>query len=440
MTIRLGLAVMLCTATILLFSGCELNEQKSPLDGQLNTIHDDSYQGHKSSSELQMQQMQQIQKVQKETNTKQGQNSGKNPIREPMITENQTIRISEPPADFRHDKALPRKTKVKGIYVPGWIAGGKKLDELINLLNQSELNAMVIDVKNDNGQLTYDSNISTVNEIGADRNRNISDMAALVKKLKKNDIYLIGRIVTFKDPYLAAKRSSWAMRNKSGGLWKDNQGVAWVDPYKAEVWQYNMAIAVEAAKLGFDEIQFDYVRFPDNAKKVDREVHFDNPKHWSKGEVISQFLASSQTLLHKHGVFVSADVFGLTTSTSDDMGIGQQWGKVTQAVDYICPMVYPSHYSPGMYGIRYPDLDPHGIVEQASIDAKRKNNTLKQQGLKTAIIRPWLQDFTATWVKPHQIYGYKQVIAQIKAANEQGIDEFLLWDAKVLYSLWRKSE
>ncbi|KIL38169.1 hypothetical protein SD70_28260 [Gordoniibacillus kamchatkensis] len=321
----------------------------------------------------------------------------------------------------------------KGIYVSAWKARGASLEQLIKLLNDTELNAMVIDVKNDSGQITYDSQVALVNEAGSDDTRPIADMRGLLKRLKDNNIYTIARIVAFKDPYLCSVRKDLAMQKKTGGVWRDRKGVAWVDPYHPVVQAYNIDLAKEAAQLGFDEIQFDYVRFPENGDKVDSEVKFRNPQKLSKPELIASFLEKAKTALPN--VPVSADVFGMTPSVAGDMGIGQEWNRISPIVDVISPMVYPSHYSHGALGIPHPDLNPYAMIHRALKDAVSKNTQLEQQRQSAAKVRPWLQAFTASWVKNHQTYGAKQVREQIKAAKDLGIDQYLLWNPGCTYSL-----
>ncbi|MEW9702378.1 putative glycoside hydrolase [Paenibacillus sp. SI8] len=325
------------------------------------------------------------------------------------------------------------KQKVKGIYVSAWSAVGSKFEQLLDLVDQTDLNAMVIDVKNDSGQVTYSSAIPMVNEIGANSHVIISDLKAKLIKLKEKGIYTIARVVVFKDPYLSKKKSKYAMMTRTGQIWKDAKGTAWVDPYKEEVWDYNIQIAKEVADLGFEEIQFDYVRFPENGNNLNREVDFDNPKQMSKSQVIEGFLRKANERLGGQA-YLSADVFGLTTSSDNDMGIGQDWSKISKQVHYISPMLYPSHYSSGIYGVKNPDLQPYAIISKAIADAVTKNNRLKQSSGEIAEIRPWYQDFTATWVKPHKIYGKEDVQEQIKAAKEQGVEQFLIWNSSSTYS------
>ncbi|SEC31380.1 putative glycoside hydrolase [Paenibacillus sp. GP183] len=330
-------------------------------------------------------------------------------------------------------KATPAQILVKGIYVSAHSLHSEKFNQLLHLVDTTDLNAMVIDLKTDSGQVTYPSIVPLVKEIGANSNLLIPDLKEKLKLLKSKQIYTIARVVVFKDPYLSNRKNNFAIRSKSGAVWRDNKGVSWVDPYKEKVWDYNIDIAQEAAEMGFDEIQFDYVRFPENGRKMDEEVHFEQTHGWSKAQVIEAFLKRAKSQIGTKAI-VSVDVFGLTTSSQQDMGIGQEWSLISKEVDVISPMLYPSHYSKGIYGIANPDLQPYLVINRAVADARKKNEQLLQSKQSAARIRPWFQDFTATWVYPHKNYGLLDVKEQIKAAHEQGIDEFLLWNSHCTYS------
>jgi hypothetical protein len=364
----------------------------------------------------------------------------KNNLKRPMEVADQQVKppsgmteqqdqMAEPPEQAEPESGLSEKPikkapeKVKGIYVSFSNVGDDRLNGLIQLLEKTELNAMVIDVKDDLGRIPYDSKVDLVNQVGADRSQNVSDMKKLLSDLKKREIYTIARIVTFKDPNLAKKKPDWAMKRHNGSVWRDPKGVAWVDPYRKEVWDYTISIAKEAVELGFDEIQFDYVRFPDNAKRVKREVAFHNPHGKSKAENITDFLTYANQELKPMGAFISADVFGLVTTARDDMGIGQEWEKIAGQVDYISPMMYPSHYSEGSYGLSSPEANPHQTIEEGLKDALARNKKLEAKGIKTPIIRPWYQDFDF-----RRRYGTKEVRDQIKAGEELGIHQYLIWN------------
>lgn len=335
---------------------------------------------------------------------------------------------------YLKNRPLPDKKAiaVKGLYISTWaLKSDKRMSQMIKLVEQTELNTMLIDVKDDNGRLTYRSNEPMIHQIGADRRPAVKDMDQLLKRLGKKNIYPIARLVTFKDPYLSAKRSQWAIKTKDGSVWRDKNGVSWVDPHSKKVWDYNLAIAKEAASLGFKEIQFDYVRFPENTTKYHNEVRFSDAR--SKQRVITDFLTYAKNQLKAYPVEISADVFGLTTSVHDDMGIGQNWNKIAPIVDSISPMMYPSHYAKGSYGLKNPDASPYETILHGLKDAKTKNKLLQVKGLKPARIRPWFQDFTASWVDGHIRYGTKQVKLQIDAAKSLGVKEYLLWNSQNHY-------
>ncbi|MFM1655520.1 putative glycoside hydrolase [Brevibacillus sp. B_LB10_24] len=324
--------------------------------------------------------------------------------------------------------------KVKGIYVTGRSAGNGNFQRLLNLVAHSELNAMVIDVKEDAGRITYNSEVPLAKEIGADKTRFIPDIDQLISTLQEHHIYPIARIVCFKDPLLARKRTDWAIQRKEGGLYQDRKGVNWIDPYRTEVWEYNIALAKEAARKGFKEIQFDYVRFPAGGKQIDQEVKYYKQESATKQQVIANFLRYARKELAPYQVSISADVFGLVPSVSNDMGIGQKWELISPEVDAICPMMYPSHYANGTYGLSLPDAKPYETIYRGLADGQQKNQAISANGLKPAVIRPWYQDFTATWVKGHIPYGAREVQAQIKAGKDRGVDQYLIWDAKNTYS------
>lgn len=317
--------------------------------------------------------------------------------------------------------------KVKGIYVTGPTAGTEKMDELIRLVEETELNAMVIDVKNDEGLVTYKMQSDTVLEIESGV-RYIPDMAALIEKLHEKDIYLIARIVAFKDPYLAEKKPELSLKTKTGAVFRDKNGEAWVNPYSHEVWDYLVEIGKQAAEDGFDEIQFDYIRFSTdaNAGSID---YGEVAEQMTKEEAITGFTKYAYDTLHPLGVVVSADVFGtIIDNESDAEIVGQNYQEMAACLDYICPMVYPSHYSNGVYGLEIPDKEPYETVYHAMTASKEKLDAL------TADVRVWLQDFTASWVKGHISYGADEVRAQIQAVYDAGYEEWILWNARMNYT------
>lgn len=302
----------------------------------------------------------------------------------------------------------------------------KKVDELIALANRTNINTFVIDIKDDDGKMLFES--KTAEEIVPEANshaRDIEYAKELIKKLKENDIYVIGRVVSFKDPQYARTHPNTIIRYKSGEPFI-NSKVKWTTPYNRDLWKYIIGVSKEAAELGFNEIQFDYVRFPaSNGGKLDKHLDYQNKLNESKALAIQNFLKEARKELSPMGVYISADVFGLVPSVRDDMGIGQHWEAISNYVDIISPMIYPSHYARGTYGVPIPDANPYKTVYECTLDSVERNENIKTP----AVVRPWIQDFTATWVKGYINYGPKELEAQIKALEDAGVNEYLLWNA-----------
>lgn len=320
--------------------------------------------------------------------------------------------------------------KVKGIYVSGPVAGIDRIDTLIELIDQTELNAMVIDIKNDEGRVTYKMQSEQVLEIDAGVSY-IKDIEELVSRCKEKNIYLIARIVTFRDPYLAEKKPEWAVHTKDGNIFRDKSGLAWVNPYKREMWDYIAEIASQAADAGFDEIQFDYIRFSTDIKE--EEVDYgEEAEQVSKIEIITEFTKYMYEKLAPQGVYVAADVFGtVIDNETDQMIVGQDYVQMAQYLDYICPMVYPSHYYSGSYGISIPDAEPYSTIYAAASSSVQVLQAVPEGSC--AQVRPWLQGFTASWVPGHISYGKEQIREQIKGAYDSGYDEWIVWNAAVRY-------
>ena len=305
------------------------------------------------------------------------------------------------------------------------------LEKAIGLCIATEVNALVIDVKNDSGFMTYKSDVEATNIVQSNGKTTIRDIDALIELLKKHDIYSIARIVTFKDPNFARTLPKHSMQSKAGGAWHDRHGIPWVNQFDEYVWNYNVAIAKEAALKGFDEIQFDYVRFPDNARVYNKQVNFPHRNDKDKDEGIEDFLKFARKELSPYGVNIAADVFGVITKNWDDKpeDIGQTWRKIANNTEYICPMVYPSHYSTGWYGFKTPDAHPYGVLAGSMKESIKKNAAQNTP----ATIRPWIQGFTAGWVKGHIEYTPKAIRDQIIACRDLGINDYLIWDAGNTY-------
>lgn len=321
--------------------------------------------------------------------------------------------------------------KVKGIYVTAYSAGGSRLSSLLDLVDKTELNSMVIDIKDDAGYITYKTDNATLQELGKPQPF-IGDIDKLMTKLNEHEIYPIARIVVFKDTVLARKNPELSFRNKDGTVWKNGKGDSFVNPYSKEVWDYNIEVAKEAAKHGFKEIQFDYVRFPEGFEKRADSLKYTK-NELSRIDAVSEFVKYAREQLEPLGVKVSVDIFGYAASVPAAEGIGQDFVKISQNVDIICPMIYPSHYTTGWFGAKEPDLAPYQTIKGASEDTLKK---LEPLGEEKPIIRPWIQDFTASWLgKGHYTkYGKHEVEEQIRALKDLNIEEYLLWNANNRYT------
>lgn len=335
---------------------------------------------------------------------------------------------SQPNDEFNYTNSIIKKyDSIKAVYSSGWVAGGESTrKEMIKNITDYGFNAVVLDIKDEAGHISYASNVPVAIEIGASRNM-IKDIKDVLEDYHENGIYVIGRIVTFKDPIYAKSIKEIAFQTAEGTYWTDNNGNYWPNPYNKDGWNYPLSLAKEAAELGFDEVQFDYVRFPSSEGRVKLISYGFDSDEISKSQIINQFLSRAMDELSDYKVNVSADVFGITTKRDGDFeNIGQDYKAIAGIVDVICPMVYPSHYGRGEYGVARPDLDPYTIIYKSMKDA-----TIRVSGeSKTAVPRPYLQDFTASWLGRgnYQTYENEAVRNQIKACFDVGISSFTLWD------------
>ncbi|HHT05225.1 MAG TPA: putative glycoside hydrolase [Hydrogenispora sp.] len=328
----------------------------------------------------------------------------------------------EPEPLFPRVTPTPIPEEVRGVYVTGWVAGTPSLfKRLLRFIDATPVNSLVIDIKDDTGKLSYRSAVPMVNTLDAWENK-IPDVQKMLKTLQQKKVYPIARLVVFKDPYLAEKRPEFALKQPNGEVWRDYKGMAWVDPHAREVWEYNIQIAKEAVKMGFSEIQFDYVRFASDGDL--RSCVYPYADGSSKEDVIRDFLLYAREELEPLGAVVSADVFGLACSAPDDLFIGQKLEKIAEAVPVICPMVYPSHYARGSYGLANPDLQPYATVLRSLQDAGQR---LKDYPVK---LRPWLQDFSLG-----NAYGPAEIQAQIQAVYDAGVREWLFWNPSCRYNV-----
>lgn len=298
-----------------------------------------------------------------------------------------------PAARYEYDEAI------KGIYVSAHAAGSEGwIDGLIELADETEINAFVIDVKNDSGYICFETDIDEVNEVGGAGRKIIPDIEGLMDKLYEHDIFPIARIVTFKDPYLAANKTEYAIKNKDGSLWTYNR-VPWLNPYNKDTWKYVIDVAKEAARVGFKEIQFDYIRF--EATKELNYVDFGGLDTVTREEIILEFLDYANAELKPLGVEITADVFGIVINSEVDAKvIGQDYVEMAKRLDAICPMVYPSHYGYGFFGIpkgQHSDLYPYKTI-YGSMEDSNEELAVIPEGEHVATVRPWLQAFTASYL------------------------------------------
>ena len=320
-----------------------------------------------------------------------------------------------------------KRIKVRGLYVSAHSVALKgRLDELIELAKENNINAFIIDVKGDYGELTFPMS-EDIDKYTKSANKSpiIKDIEPVIKKLKDNGIYAIARIVSFKDTIYAKENPDKIIVYKDGGkAFTNSDGLVWVSAYDKNLWEYNVTVAKEAAKVGFNEIQFDYVRFPaSNGGKLDKVLNYRNTDNITKAEAIQKYLNYAKKELDSYNVYISADIYGQVGSSSDDMALGQFWEAVSSEVDYVSPMMYPSHYGKGVYGLAVPDANPYKTIYASTKDSINRNNNIDSP----AIIRPWIQAFTATWVKGHINYGPTEIKEQIKALKDLGVEEYILW-------------
>lgn len=322
---------------------------------------------------------------------------------------------------------------VKGIYSTAHSAGGSRLNTLVKLLDDTDLNAMVIDVKDDWGYITWETGNAELDAMGTTQ-KIIGNMPSLMTTLQEHNIYPIARIVVFKDTVLAKKKPELSFVNPDGTLWDNGKKPAdsFVNPYSKDVWDYNIAVAKEAVKAGFKEIQFDYVRFPEGFEKRADILKYTKDER-SRIDAVSSFVKYAREQLSPLGVRVSVDIFGYAASVPAAEGIGQDFEKISQNVDVIAPMIYPSHYSTGWFGSKVPDAAPYATINGASKDTTKKLEAIDQKGWKP-VVRPWIQDFTASWVPGYIKYGKHELDEQIRALKDNGVNEYLLWNANNNYT------
>jgi hypothetical protein len=326
---------------------------------------------------------------------------------------------------------VPAPDTLRGLYVNRWAALGKKLTDLIGVAKRTEVNALVIDVKDDRGFVLYRSSVPLAREIGADTAdghwMSSAKLRAVLDTMIAHNIYPIARIVVAKDPLLAQKKLDLAIKRKSDLTpWLDKNRKPWLDPHQRAVWQYAVDLAREAHELGFSEVQFDYVRFPDEKRLVSETVYpLANGR--TRAQVIRDQLGFVRAAIKPLGMRVTADVFGLTATDTTDMGIGQRWEMFVDQVDVVLPMIYPSHFARGTYKLRNPNARPYETIDHALKDAIARSDSIPN----AARVIPWYQDFTLGAPR----YGAAQIRAQMKAGYDNGFQSWILWNPSSNYTL-----
>jgi hypothetical protein len=312
----------------------------------------------------------------------------------------------------------------KALYLSVYGIGDRTLrTAALNLLDTTELNALVIDVKGDRGIIPYRSEIVLAAQVGAQRVITIRDLTGLVTDLRARDIYTIARIVVFKDNLLASGNPALAVRRHAGSIFRDREGLAWTNPYSRDVWRYNIDIAVEAARAGFDEIQFDYARLPDATGLV-YEVPWTEQ---GRTMAIEGFLKEARERLTPFNTFLAIDIFGYVCWNLDDTKIGQKLETLSGIADYVSPMLYPSGFQAGIPGYRNPVEHPYQIVRLSLEQARRRT------GLPPVHFRPWLQAFR-DYAFGGRPFTAGEIRSQINAAEDFGTGGWMLWNPQNRYS------
>ncbi|MEP6690398.1 MAG: putative glycoside hydrolase [Gemmatimonadaceae bacterium] len=317
-------------------------------------------------------------------------------------------------------KTLGDSTPVRGLYLNRFVAqSAKRMREQIAIADRTEINAFVVDMKDEFG-LNFQSSDEMLRKNAGNTHGHVANVPALLDSLHAHQIIAIARLVVFKDPVAAAVSPQHTIRKPDGTPWRDKKNTTWVNPYDKEIWEYNIRVAEEMLRAGFDEIQFDYIRFPEPYKSLPTQV-FPGQTTASKPQLLADFLTAACDRIHKFDARCAADIFGLVTSVAGALEVGQQWEKLSLATDVLLPMVYPSHYPHGSFGIDRPNAEPYKVIDAAITRAHQRDTKL---GVKTAEhVRPWLQAFSLG----QPPYGPDQIKEQKRAVYDAGYDGWILW-------------
>ena len=313
---------------------------------------------------------------------------------------------------------------VKALYLNFWGAkiNSKTFARILKIIEETEVNSVVVDIKNSNGFTAYKTSYEKANSYGVWYKRSIKDIKLFMDTLKSRDIYTIARISTFKDDLQASNNPDYAIKNIDGSIWRNYDDLAWVDPYDKRSHVYTVEIAIDAAKVGFDEINFDYIRFPAR----EGLIYSKDNTEFNRIEAIDSFLSYAQDKLRKYGVFISVDTYGLICWNENDTGIGQTIEGLSKHADYICPMLYPSGFSSNYFSVEHPAEHPHKVIYE-SID-----NVVDR--IETIRLRPWLQHFK-DYSQTKRFYVKKDIEEQIRASEDQNTNGWMMWSPSSRYNL-----
>jgi hypothetical protein len=328
------------------------------------------------------------------------------------------IAVGQHPTPPVLDSLIKGTLAARGLYVFRFGANTRRLKHLIGIADSTEINALIIDVKDEFG-LNFDP-VDPMLKKNAGTQVKAHNLRALVDTIRAHGILPVARIVVFKDSVTARNNPDHTIRKADGSAWHDKKGQTWVNPYANAIWEYNFRVAEEAIKMGFGEIQFDYIRFPEPFKSLPPQV-FPEQNGRTKPQVLAEFLKEARARFAKLGVRTTADIFGLVTTVGGALEVGQQWEHVSPNVDVVLPMVYPSHYPPGSFQLPHPNADPYDVIHIAISRARERDEKL---GIKGEHVRPWIQAFSLG--KPP--YGPHEIEEQKRAVYDSGYDGWVMWE------------
>ncbi|WP_408071979.1 putative glycoside hydrolase [Butyrivibrio sp. JL13D10] len=320
--------------------------------------------------------------------------------------------------------------EIHGIYVSAHVAGTSgMMNEIIEHIDETSINAVVIDVKTDEGRIAFDMDSEFIDGLGVE-DILVKDMPGLLETLHEHGVYAIARCVAFRDPFIDEIKPEWMLKNADGSVYEDAKGFNWIDPRVKEARDYLIEVAKGCRAAGFDEVQFDYVRFPTGIKEEDIGIN-----GYGRRRAVYEFVRYAHADLKKEAIPLSLDVFGtIINSVVDSDIVGQEYPWLSMDCEYLSPMIYPSHYYEGTMGIDYPDLHPYetidGAMKNSDLALKIVNPLGKRQQAK---VRPWLQGFTASYLSKYRTYGVQELQDQIRAVNDNGVYSWIIWNPSCKY-------